>query len=86
MIIILTENWMIQITWEQSWIYMVLIEKQFYTSADVYTLGYGCGVSQYHQFYDWDLDKYQVLPRLYLGYFEGDNGEKSTQEKWVLDL
>ena len=55
---------------------MVLIEKQFYTSADVYMLGYGCGMSQYPQFYDKELDRYQVLPRPYRGSFEGFPGEK----------
>ena len=30
-------------------------------------IGYGCGVSQYPQFYDQYLEKYQVLPRLYFG-------------------
>ena len=42
----------------------------FSNSADVSLLGYGCVVSQYLQFYDQDLEKYQVLPRPYLGYFE----------------
>ena len=58
--------------------------KKFFTFADVSMLGYRCGVSQYHQFYDRELDKYQLLPGPHLGSFEGDNGEKSTQEKWVL--
>ena len=40
-------------------------------------LGYGCGVSQYPQFYDQYLDKHQVLLRPYLGKFEGYPGEKS---------
>ena len=37
-------------------------------------LGYGCGVSQYPQFYDKDLDMYQVLPRPHMGSFEGFPG------------
>ena len=51
--------------------------KQFSTSDDVSMLGYGCGVSQYPQSYDLDLDKYQVSPRPYLGSFEGYPGEKT---------
>ena len=48
-----------------------------FTSADISMLRYACGVSQYPQFYDRELDKYQVLPRPYLVYFKGDNGENS---------
>ena len=40
--------------------------KFFFTSADVFMLGYGCGVSQYPQFHDRGLYKYQVLIRPYL--------------------
>ena len=39
-------------------------------------LGYGCGVSQYPQFYVKDLDIYQVLPYPYIGYFDGFPGDK----------
>ena len=49
-------------------------------------LGYGCGVSQYPQFYDKDLDMYQVLPRPYIGSFDGLPGDKLIIEKQVLDL
>ena len=38
-------------------------------------LGYGFGVSQYPQFYDKDIDMYQVLPRPYKGSFDGFPGE-----------
>ena len=41
---------------------------------------YGCGVSQYLQFYDQDLEKYQVLPRPYWGYLEVYPGEKIITE------
>ena len=34
-------------------------------------LGYGCGVSQYPQIYVKYLDMYQVLPRPYIGSFDG---------------
>ena len=39
-------------------------------------IGYGCGVSQYLQFYNKYLDMYQVLPRPCLGYFDGGPGYK----------
>ena len=48
----------------------------YLTSADVYMFGYGCGVYQYTQFYVKDLYMYQLLPRPYLGYFDGVSGDK----------
>ena len=36
----------------------------------------GFGVSHYPQYYDQHLEKYQLLPRPYLGNFEVNNGEK----------
>ena len=44
-------------------------------------LGYGCDVSQCPQFYDKDLDMYQVLPRPYIGSFDGLPGDKLIIEK-----
>ena len=38
-------------------------------------ISHGCGVSMYPQLYDQHLEEYQVLPRSYLGCFEGGNGE-----------
>ena len=53
---------------------MILVGKNSnYNCADVFMLGHGCGVSQYPQFYDQKLEKYQLLPRLYLGSFDGGN-------------
>ena len=46
---------------------MMLVRKTVFTSADASILGNGCGVSQYPQFYDQHLEKYQLLPRPYLG-------------------
>ena len=46
-------------------------------------LGYGCDVSQYPQFYHQRLEKYQLLPRPYLGSFEGGNGEKLLEKMSV---
>ena len=48
-------------------------------------LGYGFGVSQYPQFYDKELDMYQVLPRPYRGSFEGLPRDNIVKEKWVFD-
>ena len=60
---------------------MLLVGKnRFFTSDDVSMLGFGCGVSQYPQFYYQDLDKYQVLPRPYLGSFEGYRKEKFIEK------
>ena len=45
-------------------------------------LGYGCGVSQYPQFFVKDLDMYQVISRPYLGSFDGgprDNSMKTNR-------
>ena len=39
-------------------------------------IGYGCGVSQYTQFYIKYLDMYQVLPHPYLGSFDCGTGDK----------
>ena len=38
-------------------------------------LVYGCGVYQYPQCYDQELDMDQVLPRPYIGSFEGLHGD-----------
>ena len=39
-------------------------------------LGYGYGVSQYPHIYVKDLDIYQVVPRPYIGSFDGFLGDK----------
>ena len=49
-------------------------------------LGYRYGVSMYPQFFVEDLDIYHMLPRPYLGYFDGGTGDKVLKQKWVLDL
>ena len=51
-------------------------ENSYFTSADVSMLGYGCGVSQYPQFFVKDLDIYQMYQRPYLIYFDGGPGDK----------
>ena len=60
---------------------MILVRKQFFTYDGVSMLGYVCGVSQYSQFYDQELNKYQVLHFPSLGYFRGCTGEKPIKEK-----
>ena len=61
-------------------------KNSYHTSADVSIIGYGCGVSQYSQFFVEDLDIYQILPRSYLIYFYGGPGDKLINQKWVLNL
>ena len=60
-------------------------KNSYHTSADVYMLGYGCGVSQYPRFLVEYLDMYQMLPRPCLRSFDGVLGDKIII-KWVLDL
>ena len=47
-----------------------------FTSDNVSILVYGCGVSQYSQFYVKYLYMYQMLPRPYLWYFDCGSGDK----------
>ena len=47
-------------------------KKSYHNYADVSMIGYGCGVSQYYQFFFEDLYIYQMLPLPYLRYFDGD--------------
>ena len=49
-----------------------------------FILAYGFSVSQYPQFYNQYLDKYQVCPNLHMGYFEGYSGEKAYKELGVI--
>ena len=51
-------------------------KNSYHTFDDVSMLGYGCGVSQYPQFFVKDLDVYQVSQRPYLRYFGGLPGDK----------
>ena len=51
-------------------------KKSYHTFDDVSMLGYGCGVSQYPQFFVEDLDIYHMLPRPYLRSFDGVPGDK----------
>ena len=64
--------------------YIILVGGEIsLTSTDVSMLGYGFGVSQYPQFYVKALDMYQVLPRPYLGSFDGFPGNKLIKKEWV---
>ena len=46
-------------------------------------IGYECVVSQYPQFYDKDLDMYQVLPHPYIGSLDGFPGDKLIKKSSV---
>ena len=59
------------------------LKNSNHISSDAYMLGYGCGVSQYPQFFDKDLDMYQMLPCPYLRSFDGCPGDKKN---WVINL
>ena len=76
MITILKNNLMISITTNGEKLHISGWKNSYFTSADLYMLGYGCSVSQYPQFCDKDLDMYQVLPRPHIGYFNGYLGDK----------
>ena len=60
-------------------------KNSYHTSAYVSMLGYGCGVSQYPQFFVEDLYIYQMVPRPYLRSFDGGPGEKLIKQKLVLN-
>ena len=51
-------------------------KNSYQTSADVSMLGYGCGVSQYPQFFVEDSDIYRMLPHPYLRSFDGGPGDR----------
>ena len=55
----------------------------FFTFSDVYMLGHGCDVSHYTQLYDRYLDKYQLLTRPYLEFFEGYTGKNHKTKMGV---
>ena len=48
-------------------------------------LGHVCGFYQCSQLYYQHLEKYQVLPRQYLGRYEGVIG-KNNKRKWMVGL
>ena len=50
---------------------IMVAKKSYFNYADISMIGYGCGVSQYPQYYKKYLDMYLVLPRPYMGSFEG---------------
>ena len=61
-------------------------KAQYFKSDDVSMLGHGCGVSQYPQFYDTNIKKYQMLPRPYVGSYSGQKGHENLQQPWILAL
>ena len=46
----------------------------YFNSADVSRLVHGCGVLQLSQFYKTIKNKYQLLPRPYVGNYEVEKG------------
>ena len=52
----------------------------YFDSSDAAMLGHGCGVFLYPQFYDKRLEKYQFLPRPYLGSFVRNNGKNDARK------
>ena len=65
---------------------MMLVGKTSLTSDDDSMFGYGCGVSQYPQFYDKQLDRYQILQHPYSGSFNCFPGNIFEKENGLLDL
>ena len=62
-------------------------KNSYHTYGDVSMLFYGCGVSQYLQFFAEDLDMHQMLPRPYLRSFNGGPADQVLKNiNWVLDL
>ena len=51
-------------------------KTKFFKSTDVSILGHSCCVSQYPQFYDKIKNKYQILPRPYVGSYSGEKGHQ----------
>ena len=51
-------------------------KAQFFTSSDVSMLSPGCGVSQYPHFDDTIKNKYQILPRPYVGSYIYEKGNQ----------
>ena len=49
-------------------------------------LGNGCGVLQYHQFYDTINYIYIILPRTYVGSYSGEKGDYFFHKPCILAL
>ena len=62
---------MISITKKEEKLHDAGCKNSYFTSADVFMLGYGRGVSRYPHFYAKYLDMYQVLPHPYLWSING---------------
>ena len=58
----------------------LVLKAQFFKSADVSMLVYGCGVSQYPQFYDRIKNIYQMLTPPYVGVYSGQKGHQFLHE------
>ena len=58
------------------YIHELSCKAQLFKSANVSMLGRGCGVSQYPQFHEQIKNKYQMLPRPYVGSYSGEKGHQ----------
>ena len=58
-------------------------KHSYFTSAGIYMLGHGCGVSQYPHFF---IDSWMGIKCYRRVYFEGFPGHNFVKEKWVLEL
>ena len=61
-------------------------KAQLFNSDDVLMLGHGCGVSQYPQFYERIKNRYQILPRPYVGSYSGEKSRQFLQEPCIITL
>ena len=61
-------------------------KAKIFNSADVSMLVRGCGVSQYPQFYERIKNRYQILPRPYVGSYSGEKSRQFLHEPWTLAL
>ena len=59
-------------------------KARFFNSAGVLMLGPGCGVSQYPQFDDTIKNKYQILPRPYVGSYIYEKGNQYFKNHGLL--
>ena len=59
-------------------------KSQYFKSADVSMLVHGCGVSQYSQFHNTNIKKFQMLSRSYMGSYSVEKGHQILQQPWII--
>ena len=60
-------------------------KENYFKSSDVSMLSHGCGISQLPQFYDITQNKYQIIPRPYVGRNESEKGNILMKETGLLN-